>query len=48
MEMIKNFAVYVDGKPVAVTTNESRVEELVKKSTEKYPDSKITTSVWYD
>ena len=48
MEALENFAIYVDEKLVDVTMSRAYLEKRMKELKEKYPDSKVSYSVWYD
>ena len=48
MDAYKNFAINVDGNPVYVTMIESDFDQKFEEYKEKYPDRKITYTIWYD
>ena len=45
---MKNYGIYIDDVPSYVTTQENIFHKKLEELKAKYPDKKITFTVWYD
>lgn len=48
MDVIKNYAIYIDDSPVYVTMIERAFWDKLEELTNQHPDKKVTWTIWYD